>query len=107
MVLTTTGRKSGESRSVQLVYTEIDGERYLVASNFGGKTHPGWSYNLEANPLAEIQLGRRRFPVTAVRLSDEGKGSVWGQLAANMPNFDLYKAQTDRNIRVYRMDEAS
>lgn len=106
LLLTTTGRKSGQPRIVQLAYTEIDGRLHLVASNFGGQKHPGWSYNLGANPSAEVQLGARKFPVAARQLNDEEKARVWGQLVANIPNYDIYKTRTDRNIKVYRLDEA-
>ena len=106
LLLTTTGRKSGQPRTVQLAYTEISGNLHLVASNFGGPKHPGWSYNLAANPSAEIQLGARKFPVIAAELNDEDKERAWPQIVANIPNYDIYKTRTDRNIKVYRMDEA-
>ena len=107
LVLTTTGRKSGQERSVQLAYTDVDGKLHLVASNFGGEKHPGWSYNLSANPSAKIQLGARTYPVVATLLTGEEKESVWGQLVANIPNYAKYKTRTDRDIKVYRMEEAS
>lgn len=106
LLLTTTGRKSGEPRTVQLAYVEIEGKIHLIASNFGGKNHPGWSYNLGANPSAQIQLGPRTFSVTATQLSDEGKEQVWDRIVDAIPNYGIYKQRTERNIKVYRMDEA-
>lgn len=107
LLLTTTGRKSRQPRTVQLAYTDIAGGIHLVASNFGGQKHPGWSYNLSADPAAEIQLGANKFPVVAVLLSGEEKERVWGQLVANIPNYAIYKTRTDRDIKVYRMDKSS
>ena len=106
LLLTTTGRKSGQPRTVQLAYTDIDGKIHLVASNFGGQKHPGWSYNLGANQNAEIQLGARTFTATATLLSDQEKERVWPALVANIPNYNVYKTRTDRNIKVYRIDES-
>src|SRR5580765_6356853 len=47
LLLTTTGRRSGERRTVPLTYM-ADGDRYvLVASNGGADRHPAWWLNLE------------------------------------------------------------
>lgn len=103
LVLTTRGRKSRQQREAQLAYTDLDGVAYVVASNFGGEHHPAWSYNLQAEPLAFMQLRDKRIPVTAQHLSDEEKETVWGRLCDNVPNYSTYREQTDRNINVYRL----
>lgn len=103
LLLTTTGRKSGQPREAQLVYTEVDGAVHIVASNFGGERHPAWSYNLMAEPRAEMQLAKKKEPVQAELLSDEAKEAVWDKLVANIPNYSKYRSQTDRNIKVYRL----
>lgn len=104
LVLTTRGRKSGQQRDVQLVYTDLDGSIYIVASNFGGERHPAWSYNLEADADAEMDLDGDRIPIRAVRLDDDEKESVWARLCDNIPNYARYRETTDRNIKVYRLD---
>ena len=73
LVLTTTGRKSGKERTVQLGYTEDGDDVLVVASNLGGTNHPAWSYNLDANRRAKIQLGSEKRDIVATRLTD----SVW------------------------------
>jgi deazaflavin-dependent oxidoreductase (nitroreductase family) len=103
LLLTTTGRKSGQQREAQLVYTDIDGVAHIVASNFGGKTHPAWSYNLDADPNATMQIKRNPIAVRAELLSDEQKDAVWERLVDNIPNYKVYKKRTERNIRVYRL----
>ncbi len=103
LVLTTRGRKSGQERDAQLAYTDLDGMAYVVASNFGGERHPAWSYNLQAEPRAFMQLRDERIPIIAQHLSDEEKESVWGRLCDNIPNYSTYREQTDRNINVYRL----
>ena len=103
LVLTTRGRKSGQEREAQLAYTDLDGDVYVVASNFGGQRHPAWSYNLQADPNAFMQLRDTQIPICAVHLSDEEKHAVWDRLCENISNYDTYQERTTRNIRVYRL----
>lgn len=103
LVLTTTGRKSGKERSVQLGYT-ADGKDYIVvASNWGGEKHPAWSYNLDADPTAKVQLGKDIKRVMARRLSSDEKKAIWPKLVANVPQYATYVLRTDRDIKVYRL----
>jgi deazaflavin-dependent oxidoreductase (nitroreductase family) len=103
LVLTTRGRKSGQERDAQLVYTDLAGVVYIVASNFGGERHPAWSYNLQADSQAFMQLRDEKIPVRAEQLSDEEKESVWERLCDNIPNYSAYRERTDRNIKVFRL----
>lgn len=103
LLLTTTGRKSGQKREAQLVYTDVEGVIYIVASNFGGEKHPAWSYNLDADPVATMQIKKDPVSVTAERLSEHEKEAVWDQLVDNIPNYGVYRERTDRNIKVYRL----
>ena len=90
-----------KEREAQLAYTDLEGVVYVVASNFGGQHHPAWSYNLQADPHAFMQLRDERIPVSAEQLSDEVKDSVWKRLCDNIPNYSTYAERTDRNIKVY------
>ena len=68
LMLRTTGRRSGKTRTNALVYGK-DGDRLLVcASNGGARRPPAWLLNLEADPEVEVQVGVRRWPATAVAL---------------------------------------
>lgn len=106
LVLTTTGRKSGKERTVQLGYTEDGADVLVVASNFGGKNHPAWSYNLDANPRAKIQLGSEIKEVVAKRLTDSEKAILWPKIADTIPQMKSYVTRTERNIKVYRLSVA-
>lgn len=65
LLLRSVGAKSGAARTNSLTYAR-DGRDYLiVASNAGAKRYPAWYHNLKANPDVEINVGRKRFPVTA------------------------------------------
>ena len=65
LLLTTTGRKSGEPRTSALIFAR-DGDDYLVVASMGGAPkHPAWYLNLTADPTAEVQVKATDFPVTA------------------------------------------
>ena len=56
LLLTTTGRTSGQKRTIPLIYAK-DGDRYvIVASKGGAPEHPGWYRNLEKSPEVEVQV---------------------------------------------------
>lgn len=103
LLLHSVGAKTGAARTNSLTYAR-DGENYLiVASNAGAKRYPAWYHNLRANPEAEINVGRRRFPVTArivgpedaeyarlFRIADEN----------NSRRYTAYQKKTTRPITV-------
>jgi deazaflavin-dependent oxidoreductase (nitroreductase family) len=100
LLLTTTGRRSGEPRTAPLLYLQ-DGERYVVVASKGGMSHhPLWYRNLEANPEVEIEVGRRRMAATAHTATDEEKAALWPRLLAMYSDFADYQARTERAIPV-------
>lgn len=102
LALTTTGRKSGKKRTVQLAYVAFDDNAYLVASNFGKDHHPAWMHNMEADPHVSVQLGSNHYDLTAEKLTEAEKGVVWGKLVEEVPNFGLYEQHSGRTLRVFR-----
>src|SRR5580704_7531165 len=56
LLLTTTGRRSGEPRTLPLIYSPYGAAVVVIASHGGAPTHPSWYLNLLANPLAEVQV---------------------------------------------------
>jgi deazaflavin-dependent oxidoreductase (nitroreductase family) len=103
LTLTTIGRKSGKVRTVQLGYTEDGDDVLVVASNFGGTSHPAWSLNLDSNPAASVLLGADSKEVVATRLTDSEKAILWPKIAETIPQMKSYVKRTDRNIKVYRL----
>jgi deazaflavin-dependent oxidoreductase (nitroreductase family) len=109
LVLTTTGAKSGQPRSLQLACLPEDpavaADRwFVVASNFGQEHHPAWSYNLLAHPDATVEHDGRTVPVVATLVPDEEKEELWPRLEAVVPQFTTYRTRTDRDIRIFRLD---
>jgi len=103
LLLTTTGRRSGATRTNGLVYAS-DGDDYLVvASNGGADRHPAWLHNLRANPDVEVQVGRERRKGTAriVEPSDPSYEGLWQIVNANnRDRYSAYQKQTSRPIPV-------
>ncbi len=102
-LLTTQGRKSGQRRTVPLLYLADGDDLVLVASQGGAPQHPGWYFNLLADPRAEVQIGRRRFAVTARIVSAEEKAALWPRLVAIYPPYEAYQGRTTRAIPVMRL----
>jgi deazaflavin-dependent oxidoreductase (nitroreductase family) len=103
LMLRTTGRRSGLSRTNALVYGK-DGDRLMVvASNGGHRKPPAWLLNLEADPEVEVQVGVRRWPATAVALrpGDPDYDRLFAICnKANRGQFAAYQKMTDRPLPV-------
>jgi deazaflavin-dependent oxidoreductase (nitroreductase family) len=100
LILTTTGRKSGEERKTPLIYGR-DGERYLIVASMGGAPKPpAWYLNLEANPAATIQVWGERIAVRAEDADAEQKPRLWKTMTDVWPAYDEYQAKTERPIPV-------
>jgi F420H(2)-dependent quinone reductase len=103
LLLRTVGRRTGQPRVSALTYAR-DGENWLVtASNGGAARGPGWLANLTARPEAEIQIGRRRTPVTARATypGDPDYARRWALVdGVNQGRYTAYQARTERPIAV-------
>jgi deazaflavin-dependent oxidoreductase (nitroreductase family) len=100
LLLTTTGRRSGESRTTPLIYGR-HGDDYLVVGSKGGSDEPpGWLLNLEANPEVEIQVKDRRMRAHARTATAEEKPELWETMTREWPAYDEYQQSTDREIPV-------
>ncbi len=103
LLLRTTGRRSGATRTNALVYAP-DGADYLVVASKGGSDQPpAWLLNLEAKPEVEIQLGRERQQATAraIRPSDPDYARIWKIVNENNGDrFEAYQGETSRPIPV-------
>ncbi len=100
LLLTTTGRKSGESRTAPVVYL-ADGESVVVINtNAGNARVPAWSLNLKANPEAEVEVGRKRYKVRARIATGEERDGLWRRHNEQYAGFDDYQEKLDREASV-------
>ena len=100
LLLTTTGRRSGQSRTTPLIYGR-DGDRYVVVGSRGGApTHPAWYQNLAAQAEIEVQVMADRFKARARTASKAERPALWKKMAAIWPAYDDYQRRTSREIPV-------
>jgi deazaflavin-dependent oxidoreductase (nitroreductase family) len=100
MLLTTTGRSSGQPRTVPLLCVQ-DGDRFLAIASFGGDDrHPQWFKNLQANPEATIELRGETIPVRATVATPEEKKALWPKVLTAYKGYANYQRKTERDIPV-------
>jgi F420H(2)-dependent quinone reductase len=102
-LLTTRGRKSGLPRTVPLLYLKEGEDLLVVASQGGAPQHPAWYLNLEVEPLAEVEIGRRRIPVAARCVAEDERVELWPRLVNLYPPYGAYQRRTTRLIPVIRL----
>jgi deazaflavin-dependent oxidoreductase (nitroreductase family) len=100
LLLTTTGRRSGEPRTTPLIYGRRGDDLVIVASKGGSDEPPGWYENLSAHPEVEVQLLDDRFRARARTADRDEKPDLWETMTATWPAYDDYQRRTDREIPV-------
>ncbi|HEY5815569.1 MAG TPA: nitroreductase family deazaflavin-dependent oxidoreductase [Solirubrobacterales bacterium] len=106
LLLTTTGRKSGQQRTAPVVYLADGDDMVVIGSNAGHNRTPAWSLNLKANPEAEVEIGRERRRVRA-RVAEGGERTeLWRKHNEQYSGFDEYEARTDRDIALFVLEPA-
>jgi deazaflavin-dependent oxidoreductase (nitroreductase family) len=108
IMLTTTGARSGKTRTTPLLGVPVGDDLAVIGSSWGQKSTPGWVYNLEADPSATVGYRDRTVVVTA-RRADEGETDRTFDLAAGVyPGYAKYRIRADhRVIRVFVLESAA
>ena len=106
--LTTTGRKSGEQRTSPLIWVDAgEGNVAVVGSNWGTEHHPGWTYNLFADPSAVLSIDGEERPVAARLVTDDAEAErLWAAFADVYPGYRKYRGRTSRDIRLSVLEPA-
>ena len=100
VLLTSTGRKSGQPRTSPLLALQDGENTVVVASNGGNDKHPVWWLNLQNQPEAALQLGREKKRVRAERANDEERARLWPRLVEMYSSYEDYQKKTKRAIPV-------
>lgn len=103
LLLHTVGAKTGAARTAALTYARDGGNYLIVASKAGAPTAPGWYHNLKANPNVEINVGPKRFGVTAKPLlpDDPDYARLWPVVnKVNGNRYEAYQKKTSRPIPI-------
>lgn len=98
LLLTTTGRKSGEARTTPLVFMPFEDGYVVYASNGGQERPPAWWLNLQAMPDAEVQIRGRRVPVRAAEATEQEHAVIWPQARSYNDHWREYAEHTKRPI---------
>ncbi|MGH8861213.1 MAG: nitroreductase family deazaflavin-dependent oxidoreductase [Jatrophihabitantaceae bacterium] len=107
LLLTTTGRKSGEDRTNALIYRDWEDKQLIVASKGGADTPPAWFLNLEKRPEVTVQIKDDRFSARARVANDDEKASMWEHMVQVWPDYANYQARTDRPIPVIVLERVA
>ena len=100
LLLTTTGRKTGEHRTTPLIYGLEGGNPVIVASKGGAPEHPGWYRNLAKTPEVEVQILGDTFAARARVAEGEERERLWRVMNGIWRYYDDYQSRTDREIPV-------
>lgn len=100
LLLTTTGRKSGQERTHALIYRDFGDAYLIVASKGGADAPPAWFVNLSADPNVQVQIKGERFAATARVATAEEKPAMWQHMTEVWPDYDEYQTKTERQIPV-------
>jgi deazaflavin-dependent oxidoreductase (nitroreductase family) len=107
VLLTTTGRKSGQRRTAPVIFMRDGDDLVVIGSNAGNSRPPAWALNLRANPGAEVQVRGERWPVRARVAGGEERTELWKRFTAEYRGFDDYQAAaTARKINVFVLERA-
>jgi len=104
LLLTTTGRKSGEPRTNPLIYARYGDAYTIVASKGGTDAPPAWYLNPSENPEVDVQVKGDSFKARARTASAEEKPALWKTMVAEWPHYDAYQENTERVIPVVVLD---
>jgi deazaflavin-dependent oxidoreductase (nitroreductase family) len=107
LLLTTTGRKSGQQRTAPVVYL-ADGDNVVVINtNAGHEKIPAWSLNLKAKPEAEVEIGGDRRPVVARVAEGDERADLWRRHNIQYSGFDEYDENIRRRPEVFVLEPAT
>jgi deazaflavin-dependent oxidoreductase (nitroreductase family) len=107
LLLTTRGRRSGEPRTCALTYLPRDEACVVIASHLGEPRHPFWWLNLEAQPLARVQVGSVVRNMCARQAEGAEREAIWDELIARSPQYAQYREHRQRRIPVVVLEPAA
>jgi deazaflavin-dependent oxidoreductase (nitroreductase family) len=100
LILTVTGRRSGEPRTFGLIYGEDDGRYVIVGSKGGAPQHPAWYFNLIANPDVQVQIRGEKFRARARLVAGEERARLWAMMSGLYSGYADVQQKTDREFPI-------
>lgn len=106
LLLTTTGRRSGQQRTAPVVYMTDEERLVVIGSNAGNERAPAWALNLQANPACAVQLGGKHRQAKARVAESEERAELWRKMNEQYAGFDDYDERTSRDIPVFVLESS-
>ena len=107
LILTTTGRKSGQQRKHALIFRKFGDDYLIVASKGGADEPPGWYLNLQAQPEVQVQVKGDKFRAHARTATAAEKPAMWEVMAKTWPAYNDYQKKTSREIPIVVLERES
>lgn len=108
LILTTTGRKSGERRSTMLTSPVVDGDTIVIVASYGGDDrNPTWYLNLRADPNVEVMMRGKETAMRARVASEDEKAELWPRVVKSYKGYAAYQTRTDRDIPLVILEPAN
>ena len=104
-MVTTTGARSGQPRTVPLLAMRTADGMAIIGSWYLNAKHPAWRHNLRANPDGEVDVEGDRWAFRAVEVEDERRERIWNEALRTYPGFTAYaKRAAPRRISVFVLE---
>ena len=104
--VTTTGRRTGQPRTVALYAFETPSRALVITGSWGGKAEdPAWAQNLRANPNATVKVGRDERPVVAREVVGAERDELWALVTREFPLYETFQRRTARIIPLFVLEE--
>ena len=104
ILVTMTGRRSGDARTIPLAAIR-DGDAWvLVATNAGKPKMPAWVHNLRSHPTVEVAHREQVGPHRAREAEGDEHGRLWSAAVAAYPGFAVYRERTTRPIPLFVLE---
>ena len=103
LMLTTTGRKTGQRRTTPLLYLRDGADWIVVASNGGADWEPGWWLNVQAGSAAEVAIGDQTTPVAGAEITGPEREHVWQTLNEKVFDYESYQVKVSRRLAIVRL----
>jgi deazaflavin-dependent oxidoreductase (nitroreductase family) len=107
VMLTTTGARSGRPRTVPVLGIPTADGLAVIASNFGQRRHPGWYFNLRADPQGSVVVAGEARRFHAVEVEGDRRREIWEQGLRVYPGWSQYERRaSNRHIAVFVLEPA-
>jgi deazaflavin-dependent oxidoreductase (nitroreductase family) len=107
LLLTTTGRRTGRTRTTPLCYLPVGDALMVVASNGGMDWFPDWWLNLQSDSHAIVEVRGERRAVVARRAGPDEYARLWSELVAIAPGYLRYRDRTQREIPLVLLEPSA